>query len=121
VGFFEERSDLGHWASGCHVLVNPRPAGFGNTNNFPSKLFDYQQLGRAVLSSTTPTLQHAFGDTLIWYDAGNPLGLSQALVSISERSTADIMQKGEELRDKYSAVYSWNETVKNLQQWISSL
>ncbi len=121
VGFFKERSDLGHWASGCHVLVNPRPTGFGNTNNFPSKLFDYMQLSRAVLSSTTPTLRRAFGDALIWYDAGNSQGLSQALVGISERSTADIMQKGEELRDKYSAVYSWNETVKNLQQWIVSL
>jgi glycosyltransferase involved in cell wall biosynthesis len=121
VGFFKERSDLGHWASGCHVLVNPRSTGYGNTNNFPSKLFDYMQLGRAVLSSTTPTLQCAFGDALIWYDAGDPQGLSQALVNISAISTADIMQKGEELRKKYSEVYSWNKTVKNLRQWISSL
>jgi hypothetical protein len=102
-------------------FVNPRPTGFGNTNNFPSKLFDYMQLGRAVLSSTTPTLRHAFGDALIWYDAGNPQGLSQALVGISERSTADIVQKGDEPRDKHSAIYSWNETVKNIQQWIGSL
>jgi glycosyltransferase involved in cell wall biosynthesis len=118
VGFFKERSDLGRWASGCHVLVNPRPAGYGNDNNFPSKLFDYMQLGRAVVSSRTPTLEHAFGDTLIWYDAANPNGLAQALIDVSKKNTTDLMQSGAKLRGKYSTAYAWDETIKGLKQWL---
>lgn len=121
VGFFEKRSDLGRWASSCHVLVNPRPSGYGNTNNFPSKLFDYMQLGRSVLSSTSPTLEHAFGDALIWYDAESPRGLEQTLFDVSEKSAADLMHKGEELRQKYAKAYAWDNTVENLQKWIFSL
>jgi glycosyltransferase involved in cell wall biosynthesis len=121
VGFFEKRSDLGRWASSCHVLVNPRPSGYGNTNNFPSKLFDYMQLGTAVLSSTNPTLEHAFGDALIWYDAESPRGLEQALFEVSERSATDLMQKGDALRQKYTKAYAWDITVGNLRKWIFSL
>lgn len=120
-GFFEKRSDLGRWASSCHVLVNPRPSGYGNTNNFPSKLFDYMQLGRAVVSSTSPTLEHAFGDALIWYDAESPDGLEQALLDISERSAIELMQKGDALREKYAKAYAWENTVGNLRKWIFSL
>ena len=121
VGFFKERSDLGHWASGCHVLVNPRSTGYGNTNNFPSKIFDYVQLGRPVLSSTTPTLKHAFGDAMTWYDAENPHALSQALVGIAQRSVADLLGEGEALRGKYCPIYSWDETVHNLEQWMTKI
>jgi glycosyltransferase involved in cell wall biosynthesis len=121
VGFFNERRDLGQWASSCHVFVNPRPSGYGNENNFPSKVFDYMQLGRCVLSSVTPTLKHAFGDSMIWYDAKHPQALSKALVDISEMSTTDLLRKGEVLREKYSQDYSWSGTVNNLKDWIRNL
>ena len=121
VGFFNERRDLGQWASSCHVFVNPRPARYGNDNNFPSKVFDYMQLGRCVLSSITPTLKHAFGDSMIWYDAKYPQALSQALVNISQMSTYDLIRQGEDFREKYSQNYSWSETVSDLKEWIRSL
>jgi len=121
VGFFEKRSDLGRWASSCHILVNPRPSGYGNTNNFPSKLFDYMQLGRAVLSSTSPTLEHAFGDALISYDADSQCGLEQALIDVSKRGDKYLMQKGDALRQKYATAYAWKNTVEKLRKWIFSL
>jgi hypothetical protein len=79
------------------------------------------QLGTAVLSSTNPTLEHAFGDALIWYDAGSPRGLEQALFEVSERSATDLMQKGDALRQKYTKAYAWDITVGNLRKWIFSL
>jgi len=121
VGFFRERSDLGRWASSCHVLVNPRSTGYGNPNNFPSKMFDYVQLGRAVLSSRTPTLKHAFGDEVIWYDAGIPDGLARALIDISKENVNDLMQRGDALRRKYADAYGWDKTVGGFQKWVRSL
>jgi glycosyltransferase involved in cell wall biosynthesis len=121
VGFFNERSDLGRWASSCHLLVNPRPSGYGNLNNFPSKLFDYMQLGRAVLSSTDATLEHAFGDALIWYDSGKQQALAQALIDISGRSNNDLLKSGEELLEKYSMAYSWTQTIQGLRKWLASV
>jgi glycosyltransferase involved in cell wall biosynthesis len=121
VGFFNERSDLGRWASSCHLLVNPRPSGYGNLNNFPSKLFDYMQLGRAVLSSTDSTLEHAFGDALIWYESGKQQALAQALIDVSGRSNNDLLKSGEELLEKYSMAYSWTETIQGLRKWLASV
>jgi glycosyltransferase involved in cell wall biosynthesis len=121
MGFFNDRADLGRWASSCHVFVNPRPPRYGNDNNFPSKIFDYMQLGRPVLSSTTPTLKHAFGDAMTWYDAENPRALSQALAGIAQRSVADLLGEGEALRGKYCPIYSWGETVHNLEKWMAKI
>lgn len=121
VGFLNERKDLGRWASSCHVLVNPRPVGFGNENNFPSKIFDYVQLGRPVLSSITPTLQHAFGDSLMWYDADSPSALSEALRVVSEKNIAKLMLQGENLRDTYAQPFSWERRVQGLRQWIPEI
>jgi len=121
VGFFKERADLGHWASQCYVLVNPRPAGYGNENNFPSKMFDYVQLGRAVLSSKTATLAHAFGDSVMWYDAENPRALPKALADISGMSFDHLLAAGERMRLQYSGNYEWNPSVQRLQSWIGNL
>lgn len=121
VGFFQKRVDLGCWASRCHVLVNPRPAGYGNENNFPSKMFDYVQLGRAVLSSKTATLGHAFGDSVMWYDAEKPEALQKALQDISGMSMDNILDLGERMRLQYSVSYQWNPSVQRLQSWIQNL
>ena len=121
VGFFNSRKELGHWASSCHALVNPRPAGYGNENNFPSKVFDYVQLGRPVLSSVTPTLKHAFGDLVMWYDADNPHALSEALAGIAQKSIAELAREGADLRKAYAASFSWEERVRNLKQWMCQI
>lgn len=118
VGFFNERKDLGRWALSCHVLVNPRPAEYGNDNNFPSKIFDYIQLGRPVLSSVTPTLQHAFGESLMWYDADKPNALSEALERVSRKRVSLLIQDGRNLREKYAKRFSWKEQIGNLKEWM---
>jgi glycosyltransferase involved in cell wall biosynthesis len=121
VGFFKERKDLGFWASQCHVLVNPRPAGYGNENNFPSKMFDYVQLGRTVLSSKTETLGHAFGNSVIWYDAETPMALRATLEDISRMSFDHLLGAGEKMRLKYSGNYEWRPSAQRLQRWIGNL
>jgi hypothetical protein len=121
VSFFKERKDLGHWASGCCVLVNPRPARYGNDNNFPSKMFDYLQLGRAVLSSSTPTLQHAFRDSVMWYDADKSNALSEALVRVSQKSIPQLMQEGTNFRDKHAQRFSWEEQIGSLKEWMRQI
>ena len=121
VGFFKERKDLGLWASGCHVLVNPRPAEYGNDNNFPSKIFDYIQLGRLVLSSVTPTLQHAFGESLMWYDADKPNALSEVLERVSQIKISLLIQDGINLRDRYTKRFSWKEQIGSLKEWMRQI
>ena len=103
------------------MLVNPRPPGFGNENNFPSKVFDYVQLGRPVLSSITPTLQQAFGDSMMWYDADIPNALSEALRVVSEKNIAELLQQGENLRVKFAQSFSWGERVQGLKQWMQQI
>jgi len=90
-------------------------------NNFPSKIFDYMQLGRAVLSSTDSTLEHAFGNALMWYESGNQQALAQALIDVSGRSNNDLLKRGEELLEKYSIAYSWTETIQGLRKWLASV
>lgn len=121
VGYLKERRDLGHWASSCHMLVNPRPAGYGNENNFPSKIFDYLQLGRPVLSSITPTLHHAFGDSVMWYDADKPNALPEALLKVSQKSRPMLRQAGANLRDKYTERFSWREQIGSLKEWMAQI
>lgn len=118
VGFFKERKDLGHWASSCHMLINPRPAGYGNDNNFPSKVFDYLQLGRPILSSITPTLQHAYGDSVMWYDADRPQALSEALVRVSQKRISLLIQDGANLRGNYAQRFSWEGQIGSLKEWM---
>lgn len=118
VGFFKERKDLGYWASSCHVLANPRPAGYGNTNNFPSKMFDYLQLGRTVVSSSTPTLQRAFGDSVMWYGADEPNVLSEALMRIPKKTIPQLIQEGIIFRDKYAQRFSWEKQMGSLKDWM---
>jgi len=79
------------------------------------------QLGRAVISSRTPTLEHAFGDTLIWYDAANPNGLAQALIDVSAQSTNELTEYGAKLREKYSTDYAWDGTIKSLKLTLGEL
>jgi len=119
VGFFKERADLGHWASQCHVLVNPRPAGYGNENNFPSKMFDYVQLGRAVLSSKTATLEHAFGNSVMWYDAQDPQAFINAIQEISFVKPSDLLEQGRQLTAWSRSRYTWVKMSQGLKDYIS--
>jgi hypothetical protein len=79
------------------------------------------QLGRAVLSSTDSTLEHAFGDALIWYESGKQQALAQALIDVSGRSNNDLLKSGEELFKRYSIAYSWTQTIQGLRKWLASL
>jgi hypothetical protein len=79
------------------------------------------QLGRAVVSSKTPTLEYAFGDTLIWYDAAKPGALDQALIDVSAMCTTELRERGDMLGEKYSTAYSWDETIKGLKQWLGNI
>ena len=121
VGFFKEREDLGHWASQCHVLVNPRPAGYGNENNFPSKMFDYVQFGRPIISSQTETLKHAFGDTPIWYNAQDKMGLVNLLSNIEIMDIEELIKKHSIISKNIIQTYCWTETVKDLKMWIDKV
>lgn len=121
VGFFDKREDLGRWASQCHVLVNPRPAGYGNENNFPSKIFDYVQLGRAVLSSKTGTLAHAFGDSVMWYDAHDPQALINAIQKISQVQASELLEQGRRLSEWCKSRYSWTKMAQEIKKLIDSI
>ena len=84
-------------------------------------MFDYVQLGRAVLSSKTATLDHAFGDSIMWYDAEDLHALPKSLSDISGMSFDHLLAVGERMRLQYSGNYEWNPSVQRLQSWIGNL
>jgi hypothetical protein len=84
-------------------------------------MFDYVQLGRTVLSSKTETLGHAFGDSVIWYDAEAPRALLKSLEDISRMSLDHLFAAGERMCIQHSGNYEWNPSVQRLQSWIGNL
>jgi hypothetical protein len=58
---------------------------------------------------------------MTWYDAENPHALPQALAGIAHKSATDLLHEGEALRGKYCPIYSWRETVHNLEQWMTKI
>jgi len=56
------------FALGCDLLINPRPLGHGNENNFPSKVFEYALTGRSIMTTGFAGVREVLGEEAFYLD-----------------------------------------------------
>jgi len=106
----------------CDVLVNPRPRGFGNQNNFPSKVFDYALCGRAILSSRISGVDRVLGDQAFYYDAaGHPESLREALERIARIEPEELRRRGAAIQERVCQQYTWTIQAARMEEFLQNL
>lgn len=118
-GWLETAADTVRFGSSCDVLVNPRPPGHGNENNFPSKLFDYALCGRAVISTRLSGADAVLGPEAFYVDAA---AYSESLLgmlrSAGACSAAELLRKGRAIRSHVMAGYSWSIQAARIVEFL---
>lgn len=121
-GLLPTPADCLKWAQSVDVLVNPRPAGVGNENNFPSKLFQYALSGRAILSTRLSGIDTVLGAEAFYFDAADfNRSLRQQLEQIAALPPAELTRHGQAIRQRVVTDYSWERQMRRTADFIQSL
>ena len=121
-GWLETAADTMRFGSGCDVLVSPRPPGYGNEHNFPSKLFDYALCGRAVVSTRLSGADTVLGPEAFLVEAGNfRESLLAALRAAGACSPAELLRRGRAIRSQVMAHYSWNIQAARIAGFLTQI
>lgn len=110
------------FGSSCDVLVNPRPAEFGNLNNFPSKVFDYALCGRAILSSRISGVDRVLGPEAFYFDvASRPASLIAALEQVATMDRAELNRRGAAIRGRVVAEFNWSNQAARMAGFVQQV
>ncbi len=121
-GLLPNPDDCLAFGEGCDVLVNPRPPGFGNQNNFPSKLFDYALCGRAILSSRISGVDQVLGPEAFYYDVTrHPASLQEALEQIAGTDRQELRRRGTALRQRMVAEFNWANQAARMAGFVKQI
>lgn len=107
---------------GCDVLVNPRPAAWGNENNFPSKLFQYVRTGRSVLTTATGDVAEVLGPSALYAET-EPLagGLEAAIGRTAALSREELDQRGAALQERVFREFRWAGQGEAMARFLRGL
>lgn len=106
-------------AQSWDVLINPRPAGFGNENNFPSKIFEYGLCARAILTTRMSGVDSVLGPEAFYFDAGNfAAELNLQLSALAALPRAELRRRGNALRERVTAQYAWPKQAASMAAFI---
>lgn len=109
-------------AGQCDVLINPRPAGWGNENSFPSKIFQYALSARAILSTRLSGVPEVLGDAGCYFTEDDFAGsLPPRLTELARQSRTDLRQRGLALHRQVTTHYSWVRQAGRLQEFFRQL
>jgi len=121
-GLLAKPDDCLPFGQTCDVLVNPRPPGFGNQNNFPSKLFDYALCGRAILSSRISGVEQVLGPDAFYYDAAcHPASLLEALEKIAALNRVELRHRGKAIHDRVCTDFNWANQARRLAAFLEDV
>jgi glycosyltransferase involved in cell wall biosynthesis len=106
----------------CDVLINPRPAGWGNENSFPSKIFQYALSARAILSTRLSGVPEVLGDTGCYFDENDfAASLPPRLTELAGQPRADLRQRGLALHHRAITEYSWARQAGRLNEFFRQI
>ncbi|MCB1128773.1 MAG: glycosyltransferase, partial [Verrucomicrobiae bacterium] len=118
-GLLATPDDCVAWARKFDVLVNPRPATWGNENNFPSKVFQYALAGRAILTTRLSGVEHVLGPGAVVIEP-DPLvdNLKQAILATAQTDRIELRRRGEEIRQRVLGNYSWRRQARRVARFL---
>jgi hypothetical protein len=106
----------------CDVLVNPRPASYGNENNFSSKLFDYALAGRAILTSNLSGVEDVLGPDAFYFNAEDfHHSLRQSLHELSTLGRTELERRGAAVQQRVTSQFSWTSQGARLVAFLSQV
>ena len=80
---FVTKSELAEICKKASVFVNPRPRDvIGNESNFPSKLFEYFQYLKPIISTKTPGISPDYETILITAETDNPKSIANKIIEV---------------------------------------
>jgi glycosyltransferase involved in cell wall biosynthesis len=107
-------------ALGCDVLINPRPLSHGNENNFPSKVFEYALIGRAILTSRLSGIELVLGPEAYYFEATDfERGLSQLLDQLAQVPRTELRRRGRQVQQHVVAHYSWEAQAERISRFLT--
>lgn len=103
----------------CDVLVNPRPASYGNENNFSSKLFDYSLAGRAILTSKLSGVEDVLGPEAFYFDPEDfNRSLGKNLLYLASISRSELDRRGAAIQERVISHFSWPKQGARLASFL---
>jgi glycosyltransferase involved in cell wall biosynthesis len=121
-GLLPTPADCLRFGRSCDVLVNPRPAGHGNENNFPSKIFEYALCGRAILTTRLSGVDAVLGVEAFYCDPSKLAAeLPARLAEVAALPRAELHRRGAVLRERVTTLYSWPQQAAAMAAFIEGL
>lgn len=118
-GLLDQPSDCLDLAQTWDVLVNPRPRGWGNENNFPSKVFQYAMTGRAILTTRLAGVDDVLGEDAFYLEDGDFAQTMPAMLHrLAEWPRTELHQRGCRLRARVMEQYSWRNQAGHMAEFI---
>jgi len=118
-GWLPDSEDCLRLGRACDVLVNPRPPGFGNENNFPSKLFDYVLCERAILTSRVSDVEDVLGPEAFYFDPHDyDTRLVSALEQLAVLPRRELRRRGAAIRNRVVSEFTWPRQAERIAQFI---
>lgn len=118
-GLLNHPADCLALAQTWDVLVNPRPGGWGNENNFPSKVFQYAMAGRAILTTRLAGVDDVLGEDAFYLEDGDFAKTMPAMLHrLAKWPRPDLHQRGSRLRARVMERYSWRIQASRMGEFI---
>lgn len=118
-GLLPTQDDCLAFGRSCDVLINPRPRGWGNENNFPSKLFQYALTTRAILSTRLSGAELVLGPEAFYFDENDfESTLRKAVAEIADLPRAELRRRGLVLGERITRQFSWAQQAGAMSAFI---
>ncbi|MBC8001573.1 MAG: glycosyltransferase [Opitutaceae bacterium] len=121
-GLLPSQDDCLAFGQTCDVLINPRPCGWGNENNFPSKIFQYALTSRAILSTRLSGVEIVLGPEAFYFDEHDfGAALRRAVTEIAGLPRAELRRRGGILNERITSQFSWTQQAAAMAAFIRQL
>lgn len=106
----------------CHkasIFVNPRPSNIiGNESNFPSKLFEYFQYLKPIISTKTPGISPEYENILVTTENDTPKAIADKIIEVLSWDDAKTTEHAETTLKFIEQNKTWNHQADRLIGWL---
>jgi glycosyltransferase involved in cell wall biosynthesis len=110
------------FAQKCDVMINPRLDAYGNRYSFPSKLLEYGQAGRAILTANMSGVDEMLGPEAYYFDPRNlEAELGRMIRSIGKESRNELQRRGAGIQHRLLDNFTWKHHGERLGSFLRNL